>query len=117
MSEETNVQPEVQQTEPKSTVSETKPVTPEITPTQSETKPVTPETVTANTQQQSDIQINVDQNTHMAIALQDFDRKIAEAEVTVANLKRDKANYIYETNVKILIAQAQNQQNQNPQQG
>lgn len=92
MSEEINVQSETQQTET-----------------------VIPENVV--TQQQQDIQINVDQNTHMVIAIQDFDRKIAEAEAVVANLKKDKANYIYETNVKILIAQAQNQQNQNPQQG
>lgn len=63
-----------------------------------------------NEQQQPEITLNVDQNTHMMIAIQDYDRKIADAEATVANLKKEKANFIYETNVNFLINQAKQEQ-------
>lgn len=68
------------------------------------------QTVSENEQQQPEMTLNVDQNTHMMIAIQDYDRKIADAEAAVANLKKEKANFIYETNVNFLINQAKQEQ-------
>lgn len=67
------------------------------------------QTVSEN-EQQPEMTLNVDQNTHMMIAIQDYDRKIADAEAAVANLKKEKANFIYETNVNFLINQAKQEQ-------
>ena len=70
--------------------------------------PVTETPVEAVTET-PEIQLNVDPQTHMTITVQDYDRKIAAAEATVANLKKERVDYVYDTNVKILIAQAEQQ--------
>ena len=53
------------------------------------------------------IDIDVDQATATAMKVQEFDKLIAEAEANVAELKKQKATYIYEANVQSLIQQAQ----------
>lgn len=57
------------------------------------------------------INIDVDAQTAVAIKVQEFDKLIAEAEENVASLKKQRAAYIYETNVQNLIKQAQQKQN------
>ncbi len=61
---------------------------------------------------QPEIELNVDPQTHLLVTVQDFDRKIADAKAAVANLESQKASYIYETNVKLLINQAKQQEEQ-----
>ena len=56
------------------------------------------------------IQLNVEPAVAMNITVQEFDKKIAESEANTAELKKQRAAYIYDTNVQILIAQAQAQQ-------
>ena len=53
--------------------------------------------------------LNVDQNTAMTLKIQEFDKKIAEAKRTVADLESQRADYIYTTNINILLEQAKNQ--------
>jgi len=116
MPEETK-QPETTETPQPEVQSETPQAPPE---SEAAAQPEAPQFTSAETSQaQPELQINVDPNTHMAIAVQDFDRKIAEAKANVANLEKDRANYIYDTNVKLLINQAQQNQQQNsePPQG
>jgi len=48
-------------------------------------------------------QINIDVGTAFALKLQEFDKKIAEAEAIVANLKREKATYVYDQNVQQIV--------------
>jgi hypothetical protein len=45
---------------------------------------------------------NVDTMTAMTLEVQKFDKKIAEAEAAVAELKRQKATYIFDTNIQNL---------------
>lgn len=70
------------------------------------------EAVTAQSSQpvQPQINIDVDVNTAIAIKVQEFDKFIAEAKVRVAELERQKATYIYESNIQSLIKQAQQKQ-------
>jgi len=50
-------------------------------------------------------EIVVDTSTAMLIECQRFDKKIAEAKAVVADLKRQKASYIFDTNIQQLLAQ------------
>jgi hypothetical protein len=52
-----------------------------------------------------EIILDVDVATAMVLESQKFDKKIAEAEAVVADLKKQKATYIFETNIQQLIAQ------------
>lgn len=57
--------------------------------------------------EQPEIQINVEPAVAMNLTVQEFDKRIAEAEANVADLKKQKAAFIYDTNVQALIKQAQ----------
>jgi hypothetical protein len=59
------------------------------------------------------VKIEIDPASAMALRLQEFDKKIAEAEATVANLKLQRATFLYDTNVQ-LIVNRHNAQNQAP---
>ena len=48
-------------------------------------------------------QIDIDLGTAFNLKLQEFDKKIAEAEVATANLKREKMAYIYDQNVQQIV--------------
>jgi len=61
------------------------------------------------------IDVNIDQATATALKVQEFEKLIAEAEFAVYDLKKQKAAYIYDTNIQSLIKQAQ-QQKAKPQQ-
>lgn len=56
------------------------------------------------------INIDVDAATAVAIKVQEFDKNITELEAQVADMKRQKATYIYESNIQKLIKQAQQRQ-------
>jgi len=47
--------------------------------------------------------IDVDVGTAFSLKLQEFDKKISEAELVVATIKKDKASYIYEQNVQSIV--------------
>lgn len=53
--------------------------------------------------EQKQEQINVDPATAFNLKLQEFDRKIAEAELAVATLKKEKACFIYDQNVQQIV--------------
>ena len=48
-------------------------------------------------------QIEVDQGTAFSLKIQEFDKKIAEAEAAVADLKKQKFAYIYDENVRTVV--------------
>lgn len=54
---------------------------------------------------QPEMQIDVDPGTAMAIKVQEFDKRIAEAEFVVSDLKKQRAEYIYQTNIQVIISQ------------
>ena len=99
---------------------------PEDTPTvqPEDTQAPQPEEVPAQTEEATqpapqpvavkppEVTLNVDPATAMNVTVQEFEKKIAESEANTAELKKQKAAYIYDTNVQLLIAQA----NQNKQQ-
>jgi len=60
----------------------------------------------------SEEKIAVDVATAMSIECQRYDKKIAEAEVVVADLKRQKATYIFDTNIQNLLAAKRAQETQ-----
>ncbi len=60
------------------------------------------------------VNLTVDPGTAMNITVQEYDKKITESEAATADLKKQKAAYIYDTNVQILLAQAQEQQKHSP---
>jgi hypothetical protein len=60
-----------------------------------------------------EINLNVDAVTALNLTVMEFDKKITEAESVVADLKKQRAAYIYDTNVGLLVRQAQ-QQGQSP---
>lgn len=65
---------------------------------------VKPEVVkAAEEQKETELQIDLDMQTAMTIRLQEFDKKIAEAELAVATLKKDKFAYIYDQNVQQIV--------------
>jgi hypothetical protein len=49
------------------------------------------------------IKIEIDQASAVTLKLQEFDKKIAEAEATAASLKMQKANFIYEANLQVVM--------------
>jgi hypothetical protein len=59
--------------------------------------------VTDQKEQPKAEQINIDVGTAFNLKLQEFDKKIAEAEHAVATLKKDKAAYIYDQNVQQIV--------------
>jgi hypothetical protein len=66
-------------------------------------------------QKESDesIKIEVDPASAMTLKLQEFDKKIAEGEAVVANLKMQKATFLYDTNLQVLINKHRAQQSLN----
>jgi len=61
-------------------------------------------------QVQADQKISIDAQTFFMVKLQEFDKMIAEAESNVANLKMQKASYIYDTNVQQILQSKQQSQ-------
>ena len=59
--------------------------------------------------QQPPIDITVDAATAFGLRVQEFDKVIAEGEARVADLKRQKATYIYDTNLQAVLAKSQQQ--------
>ena len=47
--------------------------------------------------------VEVDLGTAFSLKLQEFDKKISEAEFVVYDLKKQKASYIYDENVKQVV--------------
>lgn len=48
-------------------------------------------------------EISIDPGTAFNLKLQEFDKKIAEAELSVATLKKEKASFIYDQNVQQIV--------------
>jgi len=48
-------------------------------------------------------QITIDPATAFSLKLQEFDKKIAEAEMVVYTLKKDKAAFVYDQNVQQIV--------------
>ncbi len=48
-------------------------------------------------------EISIDPGTAFNLKLQEFDKKIAEAELAVATLKKEKASFIYDQNVQQIV--------------
>jgi len=65
---------------------------------------VTNVTEAAAQPQGQEVKIDIDPQTAFQLQLQDFDAKIAEAELKVAELKRDKTKYVKEFNVNGIVA-------------
>lgn len=59
-----------------------------------------------------EINLNVDAGTALNLTIMEFDKKIGEAEAVVADLKKQRSAYIYDSNVSLLVKQAQQQQAQ-----
>jgi hypothetical protein len=55
------------------------------------------------TQQKQHQEIPLDSGTAFNLKLQEFDKKIAEAELSVATLKKEKASFIYDQNAQQII--------------
>ena len=53
--------------------------------------------------QQPTEHIDIDIGTAFALKLQEFDKRIAEAEFQVASLKKEKLTYIYDQNVQQVV--------------
>ena len=85
--------------------------TPE-TPVIDTTQPDVPAAPVTGPVQPPEINLTVDPATAMNLTVQEFDKKIAEAEANVYNLKKQKAAYIYDTNVKALYSAQQQQKQQ-----
>jgi len=51
--------------------------------------------------------IQVDPETEFTLKLQEFDRDIATAEAQVADLKKQKMEYIYNSNVNLIVSRHQ----------
>ena len=54
-------------------------------------------------EQKKEEQINIDPGTAFSLKIQEFDKKIAEAELSVATLKRDKMTFVYDQNVQQIV--------------
>lgn len=63
---------------------------------------------------QEPVQIKVDPSIAVTIEVMKFDKKIAEAEAVVADLKKQRASYIYDQNIQALLAQYNQQQKVEP---
>ena len=57
-----------------------------------------------------EINLNVDAVTALNLTVLEYDKKIGEAEAVVSDLKKKRAAFIYDTNIEMLIKQAQQQQ-------
>ena len=57
----------------------------------------------SNIEKSESIKIEVDSASAMVLKQQEFDKKIAEAEALVSNLKLQKATFLYETNLQVLV--------------
>jgi hypothetical protein len=53
---------------------------------------------------QEQMQIDVDSQTAFALKIQEFDKNIAEAETKVAQIKLDKAAFVYDCSVQQIVA-------------
>lgn len=53
--------------------------------------------------QDDQMDINIDAGTAFNLKLQEFDKKIANAELQVAALKKERATYIYDQNVQQIV--------------
>jgi hypothetical protein len=62
--------------------------------------------------QEGEIGINVDFKTAQILKCMEYDKVIAEAEATVSDLKKQKATYIFESNVQLITLQYKQQQEQ-----
>jgi len=69
----------------------------------------------AKTNEKPDVEqhIQIDEQTAYNLKILEFDKLIAEAENNVSSLKNDKAKYIYEAHVNIIVYQHQMKQQQN----
>jgi hypothetical protein len=56
-------------------------------------------------QQQPELQIEIDPAAAIQLKLQEFDKKITESEAAAAEYKRQKAAFIYDSNVQYLVQQ------------
>lgn len=56
--------------------------------------------------------INIPPETQFELKLQEFDKKIAIAELNVADLKKQKAEFIYDSNVQMIISLASREKSQ-----
>ena len=56
-----------------------------------------------NIEKSEPIKIEIDSASAMVLKQQEFDKKIAEAEALVSNLKLQKATFLYETNLQVLV--------------
>jgi len=65
---------------------------------------------TPEQQDEGGLTVNVDMKTAQALKCQEYDKRIAEAEFAVADLKKQKMSYIFESNVQLLALQAKQQQ-------
>jgi hypothetical protein len=59
-------------------------------------------TTIAPEQQKPEMVVPIDEQTAFAIKLQEFDRDIANAEQKVAEVKAQKANWVYTSNIEKL---------------
>jgi biopolymer transport protein ExbD len=59
----------------------------------------------AQSQEQQPLEIEVDAQTAFQIKLQEFDKNIATGEAQVADLKKQKMEYIYNYNVQMITEQ------------
>ena len=61
------------------------------------------------------MEIEADASTILTLKLHEYDKKIAEAEAAVADLKKQKATFIYESNIQLIIGQFKARQVQQAQ--
>jgi hypothetical protein len=59
----------------------------------------------AAAEQQPELQIEIDPAAAIQLKLQEFDKKITESEAAAAEYKRQKAAFIYDSNVQFLVQQ------------
>ena len=62
--------------------------------------------------QQQPIDLEVEPGVAFTMKLQEFDKRIAEAEAVSADLKRQRATFIYETNLQNLVTRQQQKKDQ-----
>ena len=54
-------------------------------------------------EKKQELNIDIDPGTAFSLKMQEFDKKIAEAELTVATIKKDKSTFIYDSNVQQIV--------------
>ena len=65
---------------------------------------VTEPVVKEVTEQQEQLQIDIDAQTAFALKMQEFDKNIAEAEANASKLKLDRAAFVYDNTVQQVVA-------------